>query len=439
MLLTSSSTKNMLMVLLVSLSAPFLSAFAPASPLVSSSATTSFLTPPAFRAPPLFLGLSPLEQESALSESKRQLHNPTPVLVSALQNLARAIGEDTPSSPLTIAFAATAFALTLVFSPLTADAAMSGGRMGGSFGSSSRQSYSRPAPSRSSYGGGGYGGGSYSRPSVTLAPVIGGAGYYSPYSAFGNPFYAPRPMVYGGGGAIAINRGPSILDLMLVGGIAYVAWSAFANKGTDDAWTESVSSMLGTGTSVVQLSVALEVSNRDDPNSILSVLERLASTSKTDSRVGIQNLTSQVALELLRRKSSIVSGYSLSKHFRDVNAAQREYNSMSVKERSKFEQESTSKFGGVDYSSGGGRRGNGVSGQATVAVITLNLAIDGDSTKVPKINSIQDIEEALRKIAADVKVDDCLQSAEILWTPEDRTETLTLKDVVADYPELRSV
>ena len=49
------------------------------------------------------------------------------------------------------------------------------------------------------------------------------------------------------------------------------------------------------------------------------------------------------------------------------------------------------------------------------------------------------MEEALRKIASDAKVDDCLQSAEILWTPEDRSETLTLREVVADYPELRSV
>ena len=76
----------------------------------------------------------------------------------------------------------------------------------------------------------------------------------------------------------------------------------------------------------------------------------------------------------------------------------------------------------------------------TQAVVTLVLAIDGDSTEIPtRINSVGDVEDALRKIASDSKVDDCLQSAEILWTPEDRTETLTLREVVADYPELRSI
>jgi uncharacterized membrane protein len=72
-------------------------------------------------------------------------------------------------------------------------------------------------------------------------------------------------------------------------------------------------------------------------------------------------------------------------------------------------------------------------------VITLILNIDGDSTKLNKINSISDVEQALRKIAANSKVEDCLQSAEILWTPEDRTETLSVRDIIADYPELRAI
>ena len=57
-----------------------------------------------------------------------------------------------------------------------------------------------------------------------------------------------------------------------------------------------------------------------------------------------------------------------------------------------------------------------------MAVITLLLSIDGDSTNVPQVNSFTDIETALRKIAADSKVDDCLQSAEILWTPEEQSQ-----------------
>ena len=146
-------------------------------------------------------------------------------------------------------------------------------------------------------------------------------------------------------------------------------------------------------------------------------------------------------MELLRRKSSIQSAASSYKHVSgDESAAQRTFNQWSVQERSKFEQETVSKFGGVDTSSVGRRSSDGGgNNKATMAVVTLVLSIQGDSTKIPKIRSVADVEDALRKIAADVKVDDCLTGAEILWTPQDRSEALSRMEVVADYPELTTV
>jgi len=255
---------------------------------------------------------------------------------------------------------------------------------------------------------------------------------------------------YGSPGVIGYSRGPSFFDIAFFGAFLFVATNVISKAGNtltgggetstfSDVFDSARSSVLGPGSSVVKLSVALEVPDRDDRNSILGVLDRLAQSAKTDSRVGIQNLTSQVALELLRRRTSISSASSSCNHYRDTQKASRDFQSKSVQERSKFEREAVSKFGGVDYSLSSKNTGSSADGKATMAVVTLILNIDGDSTKIPKINSISDVEEALRKIASDAKVDDCLQSAEILWTPEDRSESLSLGDVVADYPELRSV
>lgn len=365
--------------------------------------------------------------------------NPTPVLVSAWQNVVGS--DDNKENGMKLTAAAMAFALA--FLPLSnAEAAMSGGRMGGSF-SAPRQSISRPAPSSFNSGySRGFSSGYMSRPGVTISPGIGYGYGYSPFMSPFSPF-SPFRGVYGGPGVIAVSRGPSFFDLLIFGGFMFAAaqiflGSARSGSSTTLDWSSSASSALGSGTSVVQVSVALEVPDRDDPQSILGVLNRLSSTARTDSRVGIQNLSSQVALELLRRRSSIVSASSSTTHFNDRNKAFREFQSRSVKERSKFESEVVNKYGGVDYTGDRGAAGVG-NGKATMAVVTLLLAIDGDSTKLPRINSVADVEEALRKIASDSKVDDCLQSAEILWTPEDRSETLSLRDVVADYPELRSV
>ena len=82
------------------------------------------------------------------------------------------------------------------------------------------------------------------------------------------------------------------------------------------------------------------------------------------------------------------------------------------------------------------------SAKATVAVVTIVMMIDGASTSnqlSSKMNSIRDVEEALSRIASNVKADSCLRGVEILWTPEERDETLTMKDVLADYSSLRSV
>merc|ERR1712224_897285 len=212
------------------------------------------------------------------------------------------------------------------------------------------------------------------------------------------------PRVYGSPGIISYSRGPSFFDLILVGGFMFALSQMFlvdnGATGSDnvlDNWLSStqattMSSALGSGTDVVKLSVAVEVPDRNDRNSILSVLNRLSRTAKTDSRVGIQNLSSQVALEILRRKSSIVSASSTNKHFKNQQKAQREFQNLSIKERSRFEIETVSKFGGVDYSSSSSTKllESDDQNKATMAVITLVLAIDGDSTKLHKINSLSD-------------------------------------------------
>ena len=226
--------------------------------------------------------------------------DPTPSLVLAAKNMYNQV-KSINKYQATIAAMST-LAVTLATSPLPVEAAMSGGRMGGSYSSPSRSmsrpSYTRTAPSRSSRGYGqglgsgfaaGYGAGALSRPSFVTP-------FYSPFSTFPQPYYSPGYI--GGPGIITYNRGPSILPLLLISGVAFALASASSRVSdglspTSFLGQTTTSSALGPGTSVVQVTVAMEVSDRDDRNSILSVLNRLANTARTDSRVGIQNLTSQ--------------------------------------------------------------------------------------------------------------------------------------------------
>ena len=316
----------------------------------------------------------------------------------------------------------------------SAYATETGGRMGGSFSrsSSSRSSYgsgsSRAFRSGSSFsspryygsGGGGVG------PTV-IAPIvpvpIGGPIYAAP--RFYNPLSGIFNFFFNG-----------IFLLVLATALTQIFTGNRSSLG-------AVDSPLGSGVTVATLSIALNVPKRDDPSSILSYLTRLSNTARTDSRVGLKNLVSQVALELLRQRRSIFAAKSEYKHYSNSDKATRDYNQIAIQQRSKFEKETISKYKGVDYSATKPSSLSVVSTsgfQATVAVVTFVIAIEGDSTKLPSpIRSLNDVEKALTQVATDVNVDDCLLSAEVLWTPGDTSEILTERDIIVDYPDLRTL
>jgi uncharacterized membrane protein len=440
--------------------------------------------------------------------------NPTPIFVSAMsKNLLQKY--ETMTSSISLAATGAALAMLLMFAspPGMANAAMSGGRMGGSFPAASSSS---SIPSTRSYSSSGYSGGScsssyyYHSPAPSPAPIVihttptydgarSSVVASDPDSAIGSVLFAALCVLIW-----LLKRLFEILqqavykmlnDVYKMQNDVYKRFlptTETTTTGSDTSFwrdeTSSSSSPLGPGTTMAQISVALDVSNRDDANSILSVMSQLSTTAETDSRVGIQTLTSQVALELLRRKSSIVSAATRSEHFSgsmsaSASQAQREFNSRSVEERGKFERVTVNKYMGVDYASSsswaanddndgntsdattttttkkGRRRLWGLlapkaeeqqvavdsttttttTAQATMAVVTLLIAISGNSTQLPNIDSMGDVDQSLRKIASDSIVDDCLLSAITLWTPTDRGETLTRREVAADYPDLRTV
>jgi uncharacterized membrane protein len=72
----------------------------------------------------------------------------------------------------------------------------------------------------------------------------------------------------------------------------------------------------------------------------------------------------------------------------------------------------------------------------TNAVVSIKLSIEGDSTRMPYISYRQNLRDALERIASDAQVEDCLVSAEILWSPEERNDRLTSDEIYASYPDL---
>lgn len=78
--------------------------------------------------------------------------------------------------------------------------------------------------------------------------------------------------------------------------------------------------------------------------------------------------------------------------------------------------------------------------ESTCAIVTIVLSIEGNRTKPrTKMNSWQDVWDALSMMGAHVMEEDALLSAEVLWTPERRGDVWTRRDIAAFYPDLRVI
>ena len=180
--------------------------------------------------------------------------------------------------------AAMAVMLMLALVPLPSNATKSGGRIGGSVSSPPARVQSKPRSTYShSHGPSLRGFSSGFEAGIMSAPRMG-------FSPFVSPIYSRS--YYGGPGVISYNARPNIGQLVFFGGLA-LAITLALQKAAVGLDLDGTTSALGSGTSYVKISVAVDVPNRDDPSSILSVLNRLGRTANTDNRKGIQNLTSQ--------------------------------------------------------------------------------------------------------------------------------------------------
>lgn len=314
------------------------------------------------------------------------------------------------------------FGGVLGFNPDNADAAQSGRRSGGSsFSRPSTRSYSSSPRT-------------YSGPSRTTINVSPGYGYYGGFGGFGFglPLFSPFGGYgyYGGGYGLGV----SPLDVIILGGLVYGAFTFLRNGVASNQWgdidEEDFPSSLGRGVSVVKLQIGLQLNDR----SVLDSLDRIAANADLSSRSGLASLIHNSALVLLRSSRDWVSGSGESKKFSSSDkGGQSEYNRIAINERAKFEREVTSTSTDAMYV-GDKRMGKS---DPTFAVVTLCLAIRGSSTQIPKIRGIADLQDALSKIAADSLTDDGenVLATELLWTPQG-SDTMTKSDVIQDYPEL---
>ncbi|NJM72487.1 MAG: DUF1517 domain-containing protein [Scytonema sp. RU_4_4] len=302
---------------------------------------------------------------------------------------------------------------TLAFGHTDGALAASGGRIGGG---SFRVPSSRP----------------YSSPRTYAPP---GGGYYNPYpgGGFGFPFLIPFWGIGGGFGGLF-----SILIFIAIANFLVQSFRRVASGNNDS----EVGYSSNPDVSVTRLQVGLLASARG----LQTELNRIAETADTNSPEGRAEILQEASLALLRHPEYWVYAGGGTQQAR-LNAAESQFNRLSLAERSKFTEETLSNVNNQlkaaapkDALPAGGELDNPTrlisEGPGEYLIVTLLAATLG-KFQLGEINSADDLRQALRQFGS--MPGEQLLAIEVLWTPQAEGDTLTSDDVLAEYPDLKLV
>lgn len=289
-------------------------------------------------------------------------------------------------------------------------AARSGGRIGGGSFRAPSRSYSPPSSSYRAPVGGGYGGYGY-----------GGYG-----GGFGFPFLLPF-LGFGGGFG-------SIFTVLIFLAIGNFLLQSFRNMGeAGDNGVLSNNSKVSVG--------RVQVGLLEGARGLQKELDELARAADTGSASGRAQVLQESSLALLRHPEYWVYGAAESGQTA-LESAEAKFNQLTLAERSKFTEETLSNVNNA-LREGTSRTALGAAGELATTdapgeyiIVTIVVGTEG-KLELPKINSSDDLRQALRQIGGISS--DRLLAVEILWTPQAEGDTLTSDDVMAAYPDLKLV
>ncbi|KAH9568021.1 hypothetical protein CY35_03G055500 [Sphagnum magellanicum] len=357
--------------------------------------------------------LAAWSEQNAEEEEENQLVAWMKMMTRTVAETVVEAGKKTWQKPVMVALM---MGLLLTQNPAMAIAA-SGGRVGGKVGGGSgfsapRSSYSAPSAGYSIPRG-------YSAPSPGLS-------YSVPY-AVPSPFFGPA---FGGGlyvgPAYGIGfGGGSIFFLMLLGFIIWQAIYGFLSE------REGGSLLSGTQKySVLKLQVRLLGMAR----TLQRDLDRIAQQADTTTEEGLHYVLTETCLALMRHPDFCISGVSLCDIKRSISNGEERFNQLSLEERGKFDEETLVNVNNLQRRMMAAPKADRFNNE--YIVVTILVAAEGEY-KLPTINSNTDLKDALRKLGS-IPVD-AIQAIEVLWTPQDENDTLSERELLRDYPLLRSL
>ncbi len=274
----------------------------------------------------------------------------------------------------------------------------SGGRSsGGSF----RSSPSRSSGSNNSSGGYGRGGGSV----------------YIPYGGSG----------YGYGGSSVGGFGLLVVMFMLLGGGGLLVWMLLsARKGLG-----STSALNNNKVTVSKLQIALLAEGR----AIQSQLSEIVQSADTETPEGLQQELQEVILALLRMPENWSHVSASSQTVKTREEAETLFNQASIAERSNFSVETLTNVGGKVTTKP--FTPNPDEDPASYIVVTLIIGTADDKPLFNEVRTTEALKATLERLAS-INAD-YLMVFELLWSPQDESDSLTYDELLTEYSGMMQI
>jgi uncharacterized membrane protein len=292
-----------------------------------------------------------------------------------------------------------------------------------------------PAIARSS--GGRSGGGSFRRSSP---PSGGSSRRSSPERNYGGggPVYVPPvyyPQPYGSPYGYQSSFGsflPGLLVLLILGGggIAAILWFLPKLLGkSNHSSSNEVSNNIFT---VTKIQVALVAQARQ----LQTDLSEISLGVDPNTPEGLQQLLQESTLALLRYPEYWTHVSAQSQVAKDALEAERLLNSISIGERSKLSAETLVNVGGRTQRTDL-KTPDTDEGPSAYIVVTFLVGTAHDKPLFDKITAIADLKNALETLAG--LPSDYLMTFELIWSPQDPSDSLTDDELLTEYSDLLQI
>ncbi|XVF63117.1 hypothetical protein PTKIN_Ptkin09bG0063100 [Pterospermum kingtungense] len=182
--------------------------------------------------------------------------------------------------------------------------------------------------------------------------------------------------------------------------------------------------------SVLQVQVGVSAK----AHSLQRKLTEIALTTDSSNANGWNFILKETISSLLRHPKYYLYGYSSVKHYRTAEDAERCFKQLSQDEQLKFEVESLVNINNNKRQREIVPKADKVNKDCIV--VTVLVAAQG-THNLPTIRTIEDVEKALQSLTKIYSSQ--IKAVEVLWSPQDETDSLSVEELLENYPELQKI